>query len=215
MKDYQCYIFDWDGTLMDSISYIVSSIQQAFTVANFPVPTDEEAKSIIGLGLYEAIKQLMPTASDEQCEQIAETYKQQYKLGNKDKLELFNGVHHLLQCLQSQGKVITIATGKSRVGLDSLLKLTNSAHFFADTKTVDEALSKPEPDMIYQILHTAKLEKHQAVMIGDSYFDMKMAENAGIDCIGVTMGAATKESLAQQNPKAIVTSIEELTELIT
>ena len=215
MKNYQYYIFDWDGTLMDSISYIVSSMQQAFKQSHFPIPSEEHVKSIIGLGLNNAILQLMPQLTHEQCQQIANSYKEQYAVGDTTKLMLFNGVHHLLTRLHSQDKIITIATGKSRAGLNNVLKLTNSEDFFADTKTVDEAQSKPHPDMINQIIKSANIQKHQAVMIGDSYFDMKMAENAGIDCIGVTMGTGSQQSLAQHNPKAIVDSIEALTALIT
>ena len=215
MNSYKLYIFDWDGTLMDSINFIVTAMQAAFSVANLPEPSDEAVKAIIGLSLFKAIKQLSPKSSDEQCNEITALYKQQYASLDKSALVLFDGAYDLLTTLHSQGKQLAVATGKSRDGLESLFAKTQTKHFFKYSKTVDEANSKPDPDMLYQILQLSNVEKHEAVMIGDSNFDLEMAVNAGIDSIGVTMGAISRTNLLPYKPKAIADSIGELSRLIT
>ena len=215
MNNYKLYIFDWDGTLMNSINFIVTSMQAAFTVANLPVPSNEEVKAIIGLSLFKAVKQLSPKLSNERCDEITVLYKQQYAALDKSALALFDGAYDLLVELHSQGKQLAVATGKSRDGLELLFEKTNTKHFFNYSKTIDEAISKPDPDMIYQILQLCNVERHEAVMIGDSNFDIEMATNASIDSIGVTMGAISRAKLIQYNPKVIVDSINELSSLIT
>lgn len=214
MNNYKLYIFDWDGTLMNSVGRIVSSMQAAARMTNVPEPSIENAKNIIGLSLTTGIKQLFPVASAEQREAIELNYKKQYLELNETPSELFEHTVEMLMALKSQNKILAIATGKARAGLERIWAQTNTKHLFHSSRTADDAESKPSPDMLVQLLNEFNIAPHEAIMVGDSNFDLKMALDAGIDRIGVTMGAASKESLATYQPKAIVNSIHELAALI-
>ncbi|MGJ8692575.1 MAG: HAD-IA family hydrolase [Thalassotalea sp.] len=214
MNNYQLYIFDWDGTLMDSVGRIVSSMQTAAQLANVTTPSIENAKGIIGMSLAVGIKKLFPDVNDAKREEIFHLYKEQYLELNETPTPLFPHTIEMLTALNKQDKIITIATGKARAGLDRIFAATKTEHFFHSTRTADDAESKPSPEMILQLLREFNVAPQNAVMIGDSLFDLQMAEAAGVDRIGVTIGAASREALAQFKPVAIVDSVAELAELI-
>ena len=214
MNHYKLYIFDWDGTLMDSVGRIVSSMQAAAVLSHVAKPTSENAKAIIGLSLATGIKQLFPEATNEQREAIFVHYRQQYLAFDTTPAELFEHTIELLTALKMQNKLVTIATGKARNGLERVWAATKTKHFFDSSRTADDAESKPHPDMIEQLLAEFNVKAEDAVMIGDSNFDLQMAQAANVDRIGVTMGAGSKESLSVYQPKAIVDSIYQLATLI-
>lgn len=214
MKHYQLYIFDWDGTLMDSIPRIVSSIQAAAKANSLPMPSDEQAKSIIGLSLEKGIKQLFPEGNSEQVEGIVEQYKFHYREKNETPSPVFPNVEKMLIGLTRNDKSLAVATGKARVGLERVWNTDDLKRYFHSSICADEAHSKPHPQMLETLLAKFELEPSQALMIGDSQFDLAMAKAAGIDSIGVTMGAEKSGQLAAHSPKAIVHSIDELAELI-
>lgn len=214
MNKYKLYIFDWDGTLMDSVGRIVASMQAAALMSNVAKPSSENAKAIIGLSLATGIKQLFPEASVEQRENIFVNYRKQYLELNQTPAELFDNTIEMLTALKGQDKFVTIATGKAREGLERVLAATHTKHLFDTSKTADDANSKPHPDMIEQLLAEFNVKATDAVMIGDSAFDLQMAQSAGVDRIGVTMGAGSRQSLSAYQPKAIVDSIDELARLI-
>lgn len=215
MNHYKLYIFDWDGTLMDSVGRIVSSMQAAAKIADLSVPHVDSAKGIIGMSLLLAIDKLFPTASDEQKQAVFQHYKQQYLEVNQTPTSLFNHSVTMLETLNNREKIVTVATGKARAGLERVWLETDTKHLFHASRTADEAESKPHPDMIFQLLDEFDVAAKDAVMIGDSMFDLKMAQAAGVDSIGVTMGAATREALSQYSPLAIVDSVSELSALVT
>ena len=214
MNNYQLYIFDWDGTLMDSVGRIVSSMRAAAHLAGVEKPAVENAKGIIGMSLALGIETLFPKVSDAKREEIFHLYKEQYLVLNETPTPLFDHTIEMLTALNKQDKVITIATGKARAGLTRIFAETKTEHFFHSTRTADDAASKPSPEMIEQLLTEFNIAPENAVMIGDSLFDLKMAQAAGIDRIGVTIGAASREALSEFAPVAIVDSIAELAELI-
>ncbi|SFD17405.1 HAD-IIIA family hydrolase [Pseudoalteromonas denitrificans] len=206
---YKLVIFDWDGTVMDSIARIVSSIQTSAKICQLPVPSVNEAKGIIGLSLPAAMVQLFPKNEALHSELIL-NYKDQYI--NKDTTEtpLFDGVEDLLIKLQQKGYKLAIATGKGRQGLDRLLALTRLGHYFDFTQSADDAKSKPSPQMLIQILEQFQLTAKDAVMIGDTRIDMSMAQAIDMDRIGVTFGVNSKDELKVHEPVAIVDSFSDL-----
>ena len=206
---YKLVIFDWDGTVMDSIARIVSSLQGTARVYQVPVPNDEDAKSIIGLSLSVAMKKLFPE-HEALHQELMQEYKSQFI--NKDTTDapLFNGVEALIKRLHSDGCQLAIATGKSRQGLDRLLNVTGLSEYFIFTQTADEAESKPSPQMLNQILAHTQLCPNDAVMIGDSKLDLEMAKAIGMDSIGVTFGAGKRNELSAFQPVAIVDRFSEL-----
>ncbi|MEL0641992.1 HAD-IA family hydrolase [Pseudoalteromonas aliena] len=212
IKKYKLVIFDWDGTVMDSVSKIVNCIRQSASSLNITPPSDDAIKNIIGLSLERAIDVLFP----EQIEQhnaLVEGYKHQYHI-DMTPTPVFDGVASVLSALQEQGIILAVATGKGRDGLERLLDQSQLRHFFSATRTSNDALSKPSPDMLYQLLQELGVSADDAVMIGDTKIDMAMGKAANMDRIGVTMGVHNAQQLSELTPVAIVDNYQQLQQIL-
>jgi phosphoglycolate phosphatase len=214
LKDYALVIFDWDGTLMDSISRIVSSMQSAARHCELIVPSKEEARSIIGLSLAVGIKKLFPALCDKGLDNMITQYKYQYLEGDTTPSPLFENSLNLLTALKSDQRKLAVATGKARPGLQRMFELTDTEHYFDASCCADEVLSKPAPDMLLRLLAELDISADQAVMIGDTSYDMQMAKSAGVDRIGITLGVDKRATLNEYQPVAVVDSISELQQLL-
>lgn len=210
MKEYQLIIFDWDGTLMDSVGRIVSSMQKAAQACNLPVPSITAVKDIIGLSLQVSMQYLFPQTSDELHKTLIQHYSNYYKHLDDTPTPLFPGIDRMMQQLHASGKSLAVATGKSRNGLDRVLAETDMTALFCARRGADEAKSKPDPLMLQQILDELNMPAQSAVMVGDSVHDLAMAQAIGMDSIGVTWGVHDKAMLEHHQPVAIVDSVAEL-----
>ena len=204
---FDVVIFDWDGTLFNSIEQIVASLLYAADYHQQPI-TYDEAKNIIGLGLPEAMHQLFPQVPHLH-QQISKTYGQHY-VAHSDQNSWFEGIPQLLDLLTSQGREIAVATGKSRIGLDRMLKQTNSAHRFTATRTADETRSKPDPLMLNEIVQATSGSISRTVMIGDTSYDLDMAQQIAMPSIGVSYGVHQTDVLQQYQPIYIAHHVQEL-----
>ena len=184
-KRFELLVFDWDGTLHDSISTIVSALQAACRDLGQPEPADAHARHAIGLGLVDALRHSAPGLEEDQYPQMAERYKYHY-LSNDHSLSLFDGVAEMIAELHAQGHVLTVATGKSRKGLDRVLAHSEIGHFFSATRCADECFSKPHPQMLHELMDEFNIVPERAIMIGDTTHDLQMAINAGVDSVAVT-----------------------------
>ena len=200
-------IFDWDGTLMDSVGLIVDAMRYAAKKHGLTV-TDEATKSIIGIALVDAFPMLFPNDSDKYDELLA-TYSEYY-VKHCDNDKLFDGVKELISDLHAQGKTLAIATGKKRKGLERVLPNSGIEAFFTTTKTADETAGKPNPLMLEQILVETSTRIEDAVFIGDSIHDIRMANAIQMDSIAVSYGCEKADVLAKENPTLIVDSVEQL-----
>lgn len=214
MTKYKLVIFDWDGTLMDTIERIVTSMQAAAKTLNLKPPTIDEGKNTIGLSLSKVIHQLFPDITDDVQLEFEKQYKHQYLNVNNTPTPLFDNALSLLMRLKENNVLIAVATGKARQGLDRVLKVTETEHLFDETRSASECRSKPDPEMVTSLLKKLNVEASDAVMIGDTSFDMGMAQNANVDRIGVTFGAHTEEVLNRYEPIAIVHSLIELEQIL-
>jgi phosphoglycolate phosphatase len=214
MQDYKLVIFDWDGTLMDSVDRIVSSMQSAAQTVGLVSPLDHDVKQIIGLSLTTALETLFTSITAEQIEAMLVQYKYEYLEGDKTPTPLFANATNLLIQLKQQNKLLAVATGKGREGLNRVLNVSETTTFFNTTRCAGEMPSKPDPTMLNSILDELKIAPHEAIMIGDTSHDLKMAQNAGVDSIGVTFGVHDREVLSRYKPKAIVDSLVELHRLL-
>lgn len=207
-KPYQALIFDWDGTLADSTSMIVQAVQAAFKDNDLPPPSNESAQHIIGLALPKAMQYLAPAASELQLKSLAEAYKRRF-LHPDNTMRLFDDAQALLPSLRDD-YWLTVATGKSRRGLDrALSEVGLNQGFFLATRTVDECASKPSPDMILSLCDELGLEPKDCLMIGDTTHDLWMAHNAGCDAVAVLCGAHTRETLLGAPHVAMVENFQE------
>jgi len=210
VKKYKAVIFDWDGTLMDSEARIVNSIQAAARECGFPVLSDYVSKQIIGLSLEKAILGLYSNAKQSQVVAMAEAYTQYFLEDCKVPMDVFDGAESLLLNLKQCGLKLAIATGKSRKGLDQVLGDCGFGVYFDMTRTPVESASKPDPLMLEQILAEFALSVDEVVMIGDTTFDMEMAQSIGMDRIALSHGVHQMELLAEYNPVAQLDSLQEL-----
>lgn len=184
------YIFDWDGTLCDSLSLITGTIGKVSIELGLPMRSEEERKSIIGLGLKEAIATLYPEESDKEIDALVEAYRRTYIADSVEiPSALYDGVQDVLNQLLANDHTLAIATGKSRSGLDRILSQLDMHQYFTHTRCADETLSKPHPLMLEQILEESGFSTNEAVMVGDTDFDLLMAKAASIKAIGVSYGA--------------------------
>ena len=211
-KKYKLVIFDWDGTVMDSISKIVNCIRHSALALNIEPPSDTAIKNIIGMSLELAIEVLFPD-DVAQHPALIKGYKQQYRVDTTP-TPVFDNVENVLSTLKAQGVILAIATGKGRAGLERLLDESQLREFFSASRTSCEAQSKPSPDMLYQLLDELGVNVDDALMIGDTKIDMAMAKAAGMDRVGVTMGVHNAEQLNEFTPVATVDSYQQLQRIL-
>jgi phosphoglycolate phosphatase len=207
---YKAIVFDWDGTLMDSVTKIVETMQSSAAYLGLPVPDFEQAKNVIGISLLPALKQLFNIQDDKTAMELFHTYKQHFKDHAQISSPLFNGAIELLQELQKRGYILAVATGKARQGLEHNWYHSKTEQYFTVSKTADDAKSKPSPDMLKQILIELNLSAGQVLMVGDTTYDMAMAEAVNMDRIGVSFGVHDTESLQKHNPLAVIDTLDEL-----
>ena len=219
MNSYPLLVFDWDGTLVDSIERIVTSLQHASKQAVDTDVSESQAKDVIGLGLMEAISKLHPELSGHQhsaeLETIADAYRQHYLYDNPVPAPLFSGVNKLLDELRDDGYTLAISTGKSRNGLERSIEEHKVAEYFSTTRCAGENKSKPHPEMLHEILHELNFSATQALMIGDSEHDLKMANNANMQSIGVTHGVHDAITLEKHKPLVCLDNITDLSSYLT
>ena len=212
LADKTLIIFDWDGTLMDSIGLIVESMHVAGQAHGFET-TDKAVQDIIGLSLMNGIEILYPQASESQKLAIQQSYAEYY-IANSHSTPLFAPIEGMLQTLQQQGKKLAVATGKKRKGLDRVLDASESHHYFVMTRCADEAGSKPDPQMLIDILEYTQQQIANAVFIGDSIYDIQMATRLGMTSIAVDYGTASSAELAAQHPTYQVDTPEALAKIL-
>jgi phosphoglycolate phosphatase len=198
-KQFDLIVFDWDGTLMDSTSTIVKCIQGAARDLGLPIPRDDAASHVIGLGLHEAMQAVMPNVDPAIYPRMVERYRFHF-LSKDHELVLFDGVSEMLAELSQEGYFLAVATGKSRVGLNRSLNAVGLLSLFDATRCADETFSKPHPAMLQELTRELGQDLKRTVMIGDTTHDLLMANNAGAAGIAVQYGAHPHEQLTACNP---------------
>ncbi|WP_445398725.1 HAD family hydrolase [Zobellella sp. An-6] len=207
---YELVIFDWDGTLMDSVARIVACMQAAAAECGLPVPEAGAVRDIIGLSLRLAFPLLFGPLAEEEAEALLLAYRRHYLELNGTPSPLFEGAADTVAGLHQSGYRLAVATGKAREGLDRVLLETGLGRYFHALRGADQARSKPHPLMLEQILDELRLTPAQAVMVGDSSYDLAMAEAIGMDRIGVTYGVHGQDVLCQHAPLTLIDDIRQL-----
>ncbi|MCK5901901.1 MAG: HAD-IA family hydrolase [Cocleimonas sp.] len=209
-KKYQLIIFDWDGTLMDSTVRITRCMQLALEAMEAPPRTEQAIINIIGLSLEEAIDTLYPDHSSTFIQKTAHVYREFYLFKDKTPSPLFSGVIDMLDELRAEGYDLAIATGKSRRGLDQDLRSSGLQDYFPITRCGDEAHSKPNPQMLEEILTDYNGDRTTSLMVGDSEYDLQMAKNARVKSLAVSYGVHPITRLLRLTPVAIVDNAREI-----
>lgn len=198
-KQFDLIVWDWDGTLADSTGMITNALLKAAEQVGLPVLTPQTASNIIGLGLREAIHNLYGEIPTEQAQALAKQYTTNYYAGESE-IPLFAGAADTVKALHKRGFKLAVATGKGRRGLNLALEHCGLGKYFHSTRTVDECFSKPHPQMLDELMEYLVVMPERTLMIGDTSYDLQMAQNAGVSSIGVTYGAQTAEQWQHLNP---------------
>jgi phosphoglycolate phosphatase len=208
--DTKLLIFDWDGTLCDSLSRISHCVVLAAEENGFVLSESIDPKEVIGLGLYESFQALFDKASNEQVTAMCASYSRNFIKLDNDPSPFFDGTLDALNDLKKAGYRLAIATGKSRKGLDRALSAKKLSSFFDISRCSDETASKPNPLMLFEILDEINILPEHTIMIGDTVYDLEMALNAGIPSIGVNYGAHNPVRLKKYRPLFCVDRISEI-----
>jgi phosphoglycolate phosphatase len=203
-------VFDWDGTLMDSVASIVACTQAVMREMALGEPGEAAIRGTVGLGLRETVDRLVPGCDDQLYGQVLACYRRHWVDTYRDLPLLFSGVVAMLEDLATGGYLLAVATGKSRRGLNHALDQTGLRPLFHATRTADEAASKPDPGMLLDILEELSVRPAAALVIGDSTYDLQMAINAGCPAVAVLSGAHGRAELEAHAPRAVLEHVGEL-----
>ncbi|HEY0783773.1 MAG TPA: HAD-IA family hydrolase [Thermoanaerobaculia bacterium] len=207
---YRLLVFDWDGTLMDSIGPIVDCAHAMMADLGLGPVADDAIRATIGLGLRETMNALKPGYDEALFARMLDSYREHWHATFRDVPVLFPDVEATLDRLGTAGYLLAVATGKSRRGLDHALAQTGLCARFHSTRTVDEAFSKPHPKMLLDILEELGVQPGAAAMIGDTTHDLQMAKSAGTAAIAVCSGSQGQAELAVEVPLACLPSVVDL-----
>ena len=208
-RRFDLIAFDWDGTLFDSTQIIARCIQAAVRDVGGTVPTDAAAAYVIGMALPQALAHAAPDVSPENYPELGNRYRYHY-VRHQDDIALFDGVLPLLHALRERGHLITVATGKSRRGLDEALHSAQLRGVFDGSRTADQTQGKPHPLMLQELMAELGVPPQRTLMVGDTTHDLQMALNAGCASVAVTYGAHTPEAFEALGPLYIADSVAQL-----
>ena len=210
-------VFDCDGTLVDGQAAICDTMEQAFARAGLVAPDRHQVRRMVGLSLPYALRELAPDASDDERHAVVEAYKEGYRglrLSGALREPLYEGIAALIEDLAREDRLLAVATGKSDRGLHACLDTHGIKHRFVSLQTADRHPSKPHPAMLEAALVEAGVGPAEAVMIGDTSFDMEMAVAAGVRAIGVAWGYHEPRELIEAGACAVAETARQLGELI-
>lgn len=197
---------------MDSEAHIVDCLAVAIRAVGVEPRPPDELRQVIGLGLFEALAALMPDEDAALHQEASEAYRRFFLSGGATPTELFPGIDSTLRRLHHGGYQLAVATGKSRSGLNKVMRQTKLEPLFSISRCADESFSKPHPQMLEEILTDLDIPADRALMIGDTDFDLQMAANIGMPSLGVSYGVHEVERLQAHQPLAILDDLEGLPE---
>lgn len=209
--NYDTYIFDLDGTLLDSLTDLAISCNYALRINNMPERTIDEVRCFVGNGVKKLMERAIPNGLQNPAfEKTYADFRQHYLVHNLDNTKPYPGIIPLLKRLHSEGKNIAVVSNKFYAATQDLVK-----HFFDEYITVaigerENIRKKPAPDTVFEALRQLDASSAGAVYIGDSDVDVMTARNCNIPCISVLWGFRTKEFLIKNGATTFVTAPDEI-----
>jgi len=208
-RRFDLIAFDWDGTLFDSTAIIARCIQAAVRDVGGKEPSFADASYVIGLGLMQALAHAAPDVPKALYPKLGERYRHHY-FAIQHEISLFDGVLPLLADLKARGYLLTVATGKSRRGLNEALACSTLAGVFDASRTADQTASKPDPLMLRELMAEFDVPAQRTMMIGDTTHDLQMALNAGCASVAVGYGAHESDDFAVLKPLFVAHNVRQL-----
>lgn len=210
---YQYYIFDLDGTLLDTLGDLAASVNYALREYGMPEHSLDEVRCFVGNGVRLLMERAVPDGTaNPQFEDAFSTFRQHYMAHSLDTTRPYDGIPETLTALRQRGCHIAVVSNKMMAATQDLCR-----HFFPDTVEVaigeheaEGIRKKPAPDTVYAALCQLGAEKDHAVYVGDSDVDIQTAANAGLPCISVLWGFRDKDFLIQHGAKTLISAPHEL-----
>jgi phosphoglycolate phosphatase len=210
---YPLIVFDWDGTIIDSAGAIVECIRETSREMGLQVPERERASHVIGLGLRDSLQLAVPDLPAARYQEFVALYRRHF-LAREDSMQLFAGIREVLAELKKD-RMLAIATGKSRRGLERALQFTGIAGLFSASRCADETQPKPHPAMLLELMEEFSMENTQLLMVGDTSHDLEMARAAGVDAVAVAYGAHPEAGLRACGPLECFSDVSSLQRWLT
>lgn len=215
---FDIVIFDLDGTLLNTIGDLAASVDYVMRSRNLPEHTDAEYRQMVGGGIKRLVERALPKelAANEEYVEDCVTQFRRYYVDNIDRHTVpYEGMHELLHDLSKEGVAVAVASNKFQHGTDRLIaKFFSDIDFVAVEGNRDGAPLKPDPEIIFNILHKGDFDPSRAIMVGDSGIDIRTAAAAGIASVGVAWGFRFAEELFEAGARRVVTTIDELREVV-
>jgi phosphoglycolate phosphatase len=208
-------IFDFDGTLVDSVPGIVKTMTAVGRKMNFPASIIDEWKDLIGLPIVRQMEIILPERDAAFHMEVVDCYRTIYDAEAVELCPLFPGVLEALKTIRDRGIMLSIATSKRHILVEAVLKSYNIDSWFELILGADDVKNhKPHPETVLTTLKKLSINPAEAVVVGDSTFDLQMAEEAGVDGIGVTTGTQTRDVLVVCKTISIVSHLSEIVPII-
>ncbi len=207
---YRLIVFDWDGTLLDSIASIVRCTEATMRELGLGPVDEGTIRAAIGMGIRESVEAFCPGCDEETFGRIVTVYRELWFSSYGHQSSLFTDAEATLRRLALQEHLLAVATAKSRRGLETDFERTGVRDLFSGSRTADETAAKPNPHMVLELLDELGVRTSDALVVGDSVHDLDMATNAGVDAVAVGSGATAIATLERHAPRACLAGVGEL-----
>lgn len=213
MNSFSTYIFDLDGTLLDTLGDLAASVNYALRTHGMPEHSVDDVRRFVGNGVRKLMERAVPDGADNpRFDAAFATFRQHYMAHSLDTTRPYEGIPEALEALKARGCHLAVVSNKMMAATQELCR-----HFFPDTIEVaigeDEAAGirrKPAPDTVFAALKALGVGKENAVYVGDSDVDIQTACNAGLPCISVLWGFRDRDFLISHGAQTFITHPAEL-----
>ena len=213
MNSYSTYIFDLDGTLLDTLGDLAASVNYALRTHGMPEHSVDDVRRFVGNGVRKLMERAVPDGADNpRFDTVFATFRQHYMAHSLDTTRPYEGIPEAREALKARGCHLAVVSNKMMAATQELCR-----HFFPDTIEVaigeDEAAGirrKPAPDTVFAALKALGVGKENAVYVGDSDVDIQTACNAGLPCISVLWGFRDRDFLLQNGAETFISTPSEL-----
>ena len=207
-------LFDFDGTLADTALGIILTMQETFRTMGLPVPDEEAVKQTIGLPLVEGVR-LLGNLSQEDSERGVQIYRSLFPTFELQHIVMFPEVPDTIKKLSEKGFRLAICTSRGKTSLERILSRYGLLDYFETAVTNSDNLTpKPAPDMVLALLERMDISADEAIVVGDTTFDIRMGSGAGCRTIAVTYGNHTPEQLESVSPTHIINRFDEIIDFL-
>ena len=208
---FKNYIFDLDGTILDTLEDLANAVNYALEQMNYPVHTLDEIRSYIGNGILMLIRRSVPKGTNEEdYRKTLAIFKKYYLAHIADCTKPYEGIIDVLDELKNKGCKLAVVSNKSDDAAKAVVEKFFGSRFDMVVGKMDCFPAKPEPDSVLYVMEKLSLKKTETVYIGDSEVDVQTAHNAGLPCIGVTWGNRDREELISNGAERIADSPSEI-----